>query len=50
VGSLVVGVAEVELQNGLHGYADGVFLACELKNILPVRASGAMPSRHPISG
>ena len=44
VGSLIVGVAQVELQNCLHGYTDGVFLACESKNILPPGLAGAMPS------
>jgi hypothetical protein len=43
VGSLVIGVAQVELQNGLHEYTDGVFLAFKSKNILPQRSRRAMP-------
>jgi hypothetical protein len=50
VGSLVIRVAQVELQNGLHGYTDGVFLACESKNILSPGLAGAMPSSFRFRG
>lgn len=46
VGSLVFWIGEVELQNGLHGYTDGVFLAFKSKNILPQRSRRAMPFRQ----
>ena len=44
VGSLIIWIGEVELQNGDHEYTAGVFLACESKNILTPRIAGAMPS------